>query len=77
MRLNKEIEMKGKDLQEGSVFGTKRVRKIVSRGRFILFTYDYLVSDQGENVFWYRQSIAPVDRAHCNKVLPEPSTFAP
>jgi hypothetical protein len=68
--------MKGKDLKEGSIFGTKRVRKIVSRGRFILFTYDYLVSD-GDDVRWYRQAIPPVDAVHCNKVLPEPSTSAP
>ena len=55
--------MKGKDIQEGTVFGTKRVREVLSRGRVIVFTYDYLVS-VNDRVRWHRQHCPPVDAVY-------------
>ena len=54
--------LRGKDIETGTVIGTKRVREVVSRGRYVLFTYDYLVSDDDESVRWYRQNPPPVGK---------------
>ena len=63
--------LRGKDIEEGTVIGTRRVREVVSRGRFVLYTYDYLVSDDDGNQRWYRQNPPPVGRIAANaKVAP-------
>lgn len=59
--------MTGKDLKEGMVLGDKRVREIIKRGRWILFSYDYLVSEDDGTTRWYRQAIPPVARIAANK----------
>ena len=58
--------MRGKDIDAGTVIGTRRVREVVSRGHFVLYTYDYLVSDDEGNRRWYRQNPPPVGRIASN-----------
>ena len=68
--------MKGKDIQVGTIVGDKRVTRIVKRGRYVLYGYDYLVSNDRGTILWYRQSITPFARIHCNKTVPEPTASA-
>ena len=58
--------LRGKDIEEGTVIGTRRVREVVGRGRFLLYTYDYLVSDDDGNRRWYRQNPPPIGRIAAN-----------
>lgn len=71
--------LRGKDLKEGMVIGTRRVRTVEDRGRWVYYTYDYLVTDNTEDskATWYRQNPPPVGRIACNAKLPDPSPVAP
>ena len=68
-------QLRGKDIKEGTVIGTRRVREILFRkDQWVYYSYDYLATDSGpghENrVKWYRQGIPPVARIAVNKVVP-------
>ena len=58
--------LRGKDIDAGTVIGTRRIREVISRGRFVLYTYDYLVSDDDGTRRWYRQNPPPVGRIAAN-----------
>lgn len=69
--------MRGKDLEERMVIGNRRVLKVIARGRWVLYSYEYLVDDDRRGIRWYRQGVPPVGRIAANANLPPPSPVAP
>lgn len=68
-------QLRGKDIEEGTVIGTRRVREVLfQKGQWVYYSYDYLVVDDGpgndNRVRWYRQGIPPVARIAVNKIIP-------
>jgi hypothetical protein len=60
--------MTGKDIKRGTVIGNRRVLEVFGRkGRWMLYSYEYLVSEKDGSTRWYRQSIPPVGKIAVNK----------
>lgn len=69
-------QLKGKDIEVGTVIGTRKVREVLFRRKqWVYYSYDYKVANEKGEVSWYRQTPAPVGRIAVNKVIPRDEVF--